>query len=139
MEFYTLYGIKPPRDPVIIKEDSLTDPSFESECDIHNIVDSYGRSGMLVSPGMHDFNTLQFGDSTLLPDFRTAQQMVIDVQREFASLPSSIRASYDNNPEKLLEALSSSDEAVHQLLIEQGIVPRPPDSVASASDDNHVA
>lgn len=123
--FFTLYGKKPERSPVVFTQDSLTDPSFEFECDIHNIVDSFGRSGMLASPGMRDLETLQYGDSTLLPDFQTAQQMVIDVTNEFNSLPSAVRAEFDNNPENLLAALGSSDDATHKRLIELGLAPKP--------------
>lgn len=125
-KFFTLYGEKPERSPVVFTEDSLTDSSFEFECDIHNIVDSFGRSGSLVSPGMRDPETLQYGDTTLLPDFQTAQQLVIDVKNEFNSLPSAVRAEFDNNPETLLAALGSSDEATHNRLIELGLAPKPP-------------
>lgn len=124
-KFFTLYGEKPSRSPVCFSEPSLTDPSFEYECDIHNIVDDFGRSGSLVSPGMHDLETLQYGDTTLLPDFQTAQQMVIDVTNEFNSLPSGVRAEFGNDPHQLLAALGSSDEAVHRRLIELGLAPKP--------------
>lgn len=112
MKFYTLFGYKPERQDVLFTEESVTDDSFADECDIHHIIGSFGQTGMVASPGAKDPALLQYGDATLFPDYQTAKNLTIQVEEEFLSLPSSVRAEFGNNPEELLMALGSQDKDV---------------------------
>ena len=86
-------------------EPSLTDQSQYRDTDINNIVKRYQTTGLLDSPGSVPYETLQYGDATLLPDYQTALDLVNSVQTEFASMPSEIREKFGHDPMQLLEAL----------------------------------
>lgn len=64
---------------------------------------------------------MQYGDTTLLPDYETACNLVANVNAEFADLPSSVRAEFGNDPRMLLDALTSTDNKVVARLEELGL------------------
>lgn len=124
MKFYTQYNPPPPVNRITTQQSS-TDVTFANECDIHRIISSFGMTGVVASPGSHDPSLLQYGDSTLLPDFETAQNLVSRVTNEFGLLPSSTRAEFGNDPRRLLEELSSSEPDVIAKLERLGLKEKP--------------
>ena len=100
MKFYTRYDPAPSPGRMTTMQSS-TDVSFAAETDIHRIISGFGTTGVVVSPGSHDPELLQYGDSTLLPDFETAQNLVSKVTNEFGLLPSATRAEFGNDPRRL--------------------------------------
>lgn len=90
---------------IVFEEPSLTDQSQYKDTDINNIVKRYQVTGLLDSPGSVPFETLQYGDATLLPDYQTALDLVNSVQEEFATLPSEVREKFGHDPMQLVEAL----------------------------------
>lgn len=129
-KFFTLYDVQPPKDSVLITQPSMTDQTYAEECDIHYIISNFNTTGIVDSVGSHDPATLQYGDTTLLPDYETACNLVANVNSEFAALPSSVRAEFANDPRQLLDALTSNDEKVVSRLEELGLKPKPqPESV----------
>lgn len=124
-KFFTLYDENPPKDGVVFDAPSLTDQTFKDECDIHHIIDNFGQTGLVDSVGAHDPATLQYGDTTLLPDYETACNLVANVTSEFGELPSKIRAEFNNDPRFLLEALGSTEPDVVARLEELGLKPKP--------------
>ena len=132
-KFFTLYDEQPPKDPVIITQASMTDQTYAEECDIHHIIANFNTTGIVDSVGAHDPSTLQYGDTTLLPDYETACNLVANVNAEFADLPSSVRAEFGNDPRQLLDALTSTDEIIVSRLEELGLKPKPiPDTSANS-------
>jgi hypothetical protein len=89
-KFYTLYDEQPPKPHVEITQPSMADQTFAEECDIHHIIANFNITGIVDSVGAHDPATLQYGDTTLLPDYETACNLVANVNAEFADLPSSV-------------------------------------------------
>ena len=79
---------------IVFEEPSLTDQSQYKDTDINNIVRRYQTTGLLDSPGAVPFETLQYGDATLLPDYQTALDLVNSVESEFSSLPSEVREKF---------------------------------------------
>lgn len=124
-KFFTLYDENPPKDGVVFDAPSLTDQTYRDECDIHHIIDNFGQTGLVNSAGAHDPATLQYGDTTLLPDYETACNLVANVTAEFGELPSRIRAEFNNDPRFLLEALGSTEPDVVARLEELGLKPKP--------------
>lgn len=124
-KFFTLYDQNPPKSGIVFDAPSLTDQTFKDECDIHHIIDNFGQTGLVDSVGAHDPATLQYGDTTLLPDYETACNLVANVTSEFGELPSKIRAEFNNDPRFLLEALGSTEPAVVARLEELGLKPKP--------------
>lgn len=123
-KFYTLFDEQPPKPHVEITQPSLTDQTYAEECDIHHIIANFNTTGLVDSVGSHDPATLQYGDTTLLPDYETACNLVANVNQEFAALPSSVRAEFANDPRQLLDALTSTDEKVVARLEELGLKPK---------------
>lgn len=103
----------PPRRPVMNTEPSMAQQHFKDECDINLIMSRYQRTGILTeNPG--SLRPL-FGDFSNVSDFQSAQNAILDVNDSFMSLPSSIRARFNNDPGYLLDFLSDEvnrDEAI---------------------------
>lgn len=110
---------------IVFEEPSLTDQSQYKDTDINNIVRRYQTTGLLDSPGSVPFETLQYGDSTLLPDYQTALDLVNSVESEFSSLPSEVREKFGHDPMQLLEALQ--DPTKQQMLQDIGLLSKPAD------------
>lgn len=110
---------------IVFEEPSLTDQSQYKDTDINNIVRRYQTTGLLDSPGSVPFETLQYGDATLLPDYQTALDLVNNVQEEFSSLPSEIRDKFGHDPMQLLEALQ--DPTKKEMLQDIGLISTPAD------------
>lgn len=123
-KFYTLYDEQPPKPHVEITQPSLADQTYSDECDIHHIIANFNTTGIVDSVGAHDPATLQYGDTTLLPDYETACNLVSNVNAEFADLPSSVRAEFNNDPRVLLDALTSTDAKVVSRLEDLGLKPK---------------
>ncbi len=110
---------------IVFEEPSLTDQSQYKDTDINNIVRRYQTTGLLDSPGAVPFETLQYGDATLLPDYQTALDLVNSVHEEFSSLPSEIREKFGHDPMQLLDALQ--DPSKQQMLQDIGLLSKPVD------------
>lgn len=108
---------------IVFEEPSLTDQSQYKDTDINNIVRRYQTTGLLDSPGSVPFETLQYGDATLLPDYQTALDLVNSVQTEFSSLPSEVREKFGHDPMQLLDALQ--DPTKQQMLQDIGLLSKP--------------
>lgn len=108
---------------IVFEEPSLTDQSQYKDTDINNIVRRYQVTGLLDSPGSVPFETLQYGDATLLPDYQTALDLVNNVQSEFSTLPSEVREKFGHDPMKLLEALQ--DPTKKEMLQDIGLLSKP--------------
>ena len=108
---------------IVFEEPSLTDQSQYKDTDINNIVRRYQTTGLLDSPGAVPFETLQYGDATLLPDYQTALDLVNSVQEEFSSLPSEVREKFGHDPMQLLDALQ--DPSKKEMLQDIGLLSKP--------------
>lgn len=99
---------------------SLAQQQFLEESDINTIVDRYGLNGeMPVSPVLP-----QYGDFTEVGDFQTAMNAVVAAQEQFMTLPAKVRARFSNDPQQLLEFLSSDSNRSEALAL--GLLVPPP-------------
>lgn len=121
---------------------SRTEQHFKKECDINEIIRNFVRTGINSHPAN---GKPQFGDFTAFPDFREAQEMLVDATRKFEALPSRLRDRFGNDPRNLVSFVmdeSNRDEAVKLGLAvrKEGagekvpvspdlIVPPPPESI----------
>jgi len=77
---------------------------FKRECDINNILKQYGVTGMLK----HVTNKQQlFQDLPDSVDFQESLHTVEEARKAFMSLPSKLRARFDNEPALFLEFCSN--------------------------------
>lgn len=79
----------------------MTKQEFVRECDINNILKQYSTSGMLK----HVSAQAASGMYTDLPDamdFQDSLHVVDQARQAFQSLPSRVRARFDNDPVEFL-------------------------------------
>lgn len=84
---------------------SLTQQSDAAELDINNIMARYVKTGLVPTSRLQPF----YGDASALPSFMEAQQILIDANMAFESLPSEVRDRFANSPAKFLEFMGNKD------------------------------
>lgn len=110
-------------------EPTKTQQNFKDECDINNIVDRF-----LKTNTMPDVNIPEaFGDYLNAPgSFHEALNLVIEAQDGFNSLPSNIRARFNNDPGALLDFLQDENNLEEAYTL--GLVEKPAEAVKPASE-----
>lgn len=107
----------------------MTKQEHAAECDIHNILGQYRRTGVIDHIARH---RPEYEDLPDPVDFQTALEQVMAAQASFDGLPAKMRAAFDNDPARFLAALG--DETRREEFEDLGILkPRrpPPDQAAS--------
>lgn len=96
-------------------EPSMTHPEFRDECDINLVVARYlktGDSALLKSREAF----ARYGDFTQVPDFQDMLDKTASAREAFGHLDSKTREAFDNDPQKLISAVSDplkADMFVH--------------------------
>lgn len=90
-----------PHDRVQFSSDkpSLTKRSFKNECDINIIMSKFEKTGLISH---HNAQQGQYGNFIGAPDYHHAMNLIIQANEMFASLPSKIRARFNNDPSEFL-------------------------------------
>ena len=102
--FKTRFKTHTPRKYATKQEgESLTQQQFKAECDVNNILAKYRKTGMLTHVHKHQGN---FGDFSSVEDYQTSLGKLMQAQQSFESLPSELRAKFENDPAKLISYLS---------------------------------
>lgn len=107
----------------------VTKQEFAAECDIHNVLKQYARTGVIDHIARH---RPEYADLPSDLDFQEALHQVMKAEESFAGLPAKLRATFDNDPARFLAALG--DESRREEFESLGILkPRrpPPDQAAS--------
>lgn len=102
LPFRSAYGSKP-RVTFETTGHCQVQQSHKDDCDINRIVDKYHRTGTIDHLSNRE---ALYGDFTGVTDFQTAVIAVQDATDAFNELPSDVRKKFDNDPSKLIEALS---------------------------------
>lgn len=100
---------------------SMTQQHYKAECDINTIMDKYAVNGYLVDPLKIRTRKPQFGDFTDMPDFQTAQNVIVEGREAFEALPARVRKYFNNDPALYLSFISDSnnlDQALEMGLID---------------------
>lgn len=106
-----------------------TEQSHKGECDIKNIVRRYAKLGEpLPIPDAKQYT----GENVILPpDYSEAMRLVASAQSRFASLSSSIRDRFKNDPSEYLAFLQNPANAAEAIKLGMAIkrpVAPPPDA-----------
>lgn len=104
---------------------TMTQQNFKDECDINSIMSKYQDSGFLVDPLKLRTRKPQFGDFTAVPDYQTAQNIIVEGREAFEALPSRIRKYFNNDPALYLAFVSDSnnlDKALEMGLVDSAYV-----------------
>lgn len=109
---------------------SLTKQEFAQEADINYLLAQYEKHGIIP-----DTNSQQpiYADCTApeLSDYHRAQNMVVDTNERFASLPAKVRERFANDPIIMLQFLS--DGANYKEAVELGLIPPEPAPTSPSS------
>lgn len=106
---------------------SLTDQSYKDDCDINTLLERFTKGDMSVVR-----NRGVFADVSKLGDFQHNLETIRQAQRDFDSLPSSVRERFGHDPAALVEFLSNPEndaEAVKLGLKEYREVVKPVEPV----------
>lgn len=112
--FKTPFNGKIERVSIDFKEPSLTDDSFQDECDIGFIIENYLKTGQEPSQVQGTFI-----DCVSVSDYQTAQSVVAQAKSDFECLPSKIRDEF-KTVENYLEFISKEDNL--KTSIERGLL-----------------
>lgn len=118
-----------PHDRVMAphSDELVTKQECKDECDIHNILRQYQRTGIMAHIAA---NQPRFEDLPELDDFQSALNLVMDAEDRFALLPSQVRDRFENDPGQFLAAFqdpSMRDELRSLGLLREAPAPREPD------------
>lgn len=106
---------------------TLTQQNFKDECDVNRIMERYQVTGYLVDPLRIRTAVPKYGEFTNVPDFQTAQNIIVEGREAFEKLPSGVRKYFANDPALYLSFITDSDnfdEAIKMGLLDPNYVPR---------------
>lgn len=95
----------------------LTKQSHKEECDIHNIVRQYQRTGVITHIARQG---ARYEDLPDYADYQEGMNIALRAQDAFAALPAKVRDRYGNDPGRFLAAFNDADEV--SFLREMGLL-----------------
>lgn len=103
-----LGGFYVPHDRVTVDtgEFTFTKQSPKDECDIHNILAQYKRTGIINHISSQ---RAQYLDLPSDLDFQASLDLVKQAEAAFASLPAKVRDKFGNDPSRFLSAVYDPD------------------------------
>lgn len=111
--------------------ESITQQQFKAECDVNNILAKYKRTGMLTHIQKHQGN---FGDFSSIEDYQTSLGKLMQAQQSFESLPSELRAKFENDPAKLIAYLSDDKNNAEAVKLGLKIEIKQPETMQAAME-----
>lgn len=87
---------------------SLAKQQFKDECDINYIMARYTKTGLITHLAAREPMYL---DVSEVPDFKAASDYVLAVREYFASLPSTLREEFDNDPAEFIAGFDDPETA----------------------------
>lgn len=109
----------------LVETPSMTKQSFVKECDINNIIKQYSTTGVLkhISARAEQGMYIDLPDEV---DFQTSIEIVRAAQDAFASLPSSVRSRFENDPGQFLDFMSNPKNQEEMIKLGLATDNRPP-------------
>lgn len=115
------------RTQLVFIKPSRVQKQFQQETDINAIMAKYQKTGEIT----HLTNKIaRYADVSFQADYQTIQNAKIEVDNNFAMLPSKLRERFNNNPANLLGFLSVNEnleEAISLGLIDKKPMATPPE------------
>lgn len=103
-----------------IGEGSHVQQHLAQETDINRIMSKYQKTGLLTHVSRY---AGQYGDFSMVPDYKTGLERIQASQEMFMSLPSSIRDRFNNDPAQFIEFATNPDN--QEELQNMGLAPKP--------------
>lgn len=119
---------------------SLAKQSFKDECNINNIMQRFEKDGLVDH--VNKFNG-DYADALGVEDYHTSLNQVMAAKEAFLTLPSRVRANFDNDPGRFMDFVDNPEniDKVKLLLNDEngaGGVPKgtdPPNPVEPPNDN----
>ena len=129
MKFASRYSVTGSKPGITFKDPSATLQSFKDDADINCIIARYENTGVLVDPTVPVSRTPEFGDFSDMPDYQTAQNVIIAAKNAFDSLSSKIRERFNNDPAAYFDFVQNLKEGSDEFAeaVSLGIVNKPVD------------
>lgn len=104
--------------------ESLTEQSHKESCDIHNIMRKYEKTGIVNHLAQFKGQYMDMSNSV---EFHQAQLIVAEANSMWETVPSKIRAVFDNNPGKFVDFMQSENnrEAILEMGLDASHLPEP--------------
>jgi len=99
-----------------------TQQHFKRECDINQILQRMHKNGGLVSPSDLTMRQAFYADVSSIGDFAEMTRQVDDARVAFMTMPSKVRARFNNDPAELLQFVrdpNNRDEAIELGMIDK--------------------
>lgn len=112
------------RTSLDISSPLLTEQEHKNSCDINFIVAQFKKTGIMPP----NTRIPQYMDTTNIPSLEDAFRTVSEAREAFHDLPANIRRLMDNDPAKMEQFLSDSENTDILLkygIIEQRVIPEP--------------
>ena len=84
---------------------TLAQQQFKDECDINNIMEKFGMTGLIPQSPL----TANYGDFSGINDYHTALNAIIAAEEQFDALPANIRSRFENDPANLIDFMENPD------------------------------
>jgi len=120
---------KPKRVTTSTPGPSMAKQQFKRECDINHIMAKYQKTGLIDHVSTHQGN---YSDLTDVPTYHDAMNKIIAANKSFASLPSSIRKKFSNDPAEFLDFVSNPANVPE--MQQMGLIPPPPPDDSPVED-----
>lgn len=124
MEFQHAYSKAFRGSDLKCEDPSLTQQQFKEDVDINVLLERFKVTGQMPQ----GVRLPTYGDFSAVTDFRSAQDAILKAKNAFMELPASVRAKFDNDPQKLLEFVS--DPANKEEAIKMGLFNKPSEPAA---------
>lgn len=86
--------------------ESMTEQSHKNSCDIKQIMRKADKTGMIAHVKRTEG---KYVDLVNRPDFHTSMNEITEAQSMFETIPSGIRAKFDNDPGKWLKFVTNEE------------------------------
>ncbi|AXL14533.1 internal scaffolding protein [Microviridae sp.] len=110
---------------------TLAQQQFKEECDINNIMDKFGMTGLIPQAPL----TPNYGDFSGVYDYHSALNAIIASEEQFDALPANLRSRFDNDPANLIDFMNNEanrDEAIQLGLLNPSPVISTPVEITEA-------
>lgn len=101
-----------------VGEHSRTQQNLRQETDINYIMAKYQKTGLLTHVNTH---AGQYGDFSVVPDYKTGMDQIRAADEMFMSLPAKIRDRFKNDPGEFIDFATNPENL--QEMRELGLAP----------------
>lgn len=104
---FNRHGIPRPNITVdFTGEQTLTEQSHKSECDMHNILRQYRQTGLVAHVRQYEGKYMDMPNAL---DFQQSMNVIAEANQMFASVPADIRKKFGNDPAQYLEFVQNPE------------------------------